>query len=132
MITLIQDKDRMLVKEENHMLIVFIPTKTKGHYECDCPDDLISKNIVKFVLEQGNLGKEFIQLIYNKYGQSLAIKSIMGDLESDDRKQLTDRVRFRELVSRAEKLKIINKYNTSWRLPKDNVKYIYNYLESLK
>lgn len=130
MITLISDKDHMIVKDENSTIVIFIPSKVKGQYECDCPDNTVSKGIIKLVLEYGKLGLDFIKVLYNNYGQSLTVTMITTELSNN--KSLTDKIRYRDLITKAEKYKIIIKYNTSWRLPKDNVKYLYNYLESLK
>ena len=132
MITLIQEKDRIIIEEFKQLLIVFIPSKIKGHYICDCPDNPVSKGIIKLVMEYGKLGTDFIKIIYSKYGQSITVKMIMGDLASITNNNAPDTLRFRELLAKAEKYKVVIKYNTSWRLPKDNVKYLYNYLESIE
>lgn len=122
---IIKDGSLKLI-HNGEILLCMESTKDKNTFESNSlTDSEIVNNIIKFIIKHGKDAKLFIRCIFDNYASYITVIGISTNLK-------LDRIKVKELLTSANEYSIIKKYGSCWKVPKENLVYIHNYLESLK
>lgn len=128
MITVYIKDNKAILKENDIIILKLDASSKKGHYTYKTTENNnMLNNVVSFVVKNKANGTMFIKWLNDNYPICISISKVTELLSGINKKSTA-----KNLIMDAEKLGIVKHYCSYWKVPKENLIDIYNYLQNIK